>query len=203
MKEFIINLLRICVVPSEQWKLVETGKDTRDLYLKFALPLVLLSALGRDIGLFFAAKPVLGYTHELVLLLIFNLIAWVIIPFILMFAASYVLLFILPRLGVQCDLRRNAHLVVYTFAPVYLATFIIYLHPLLRILIPIGIYPFVAYTLYIFWTGVKTLYHFTFGNTVKFVLISIALAFPFIFAAQHLYSLFIGLFFPGMEPYVK
>lgn len=196
--------MRITLIPSVQWKTIaESEESVKDLLWKFAFPLILFSALGRDIGLFFVVKPVLGFSFNLVKLLVFNLVSWVAIPYLLILAASFLLFFTLPRLGIETDFLRILKLVIYTFTPLFILTFFIYLHPLLRLLIPIGIFVFIAYTLLVFWYGVQYLFAITLGKKLEFVVIAVAVAFAAIFLAQDFYSRMVGWVIPGMEAYVK
>jgi hypothetical protein len=203
-KEIISKALRISLIPSIQWKEIKNEKDTpKELMWNFAFPVILFSAIGRDIGLLFVAKSVLGYSLNLALLLLFNLVSWVVIPYLLIIFAAYLLNFTLPRLGIETDYLRILKLVVYTFTPLFIVTFFVYLHPLLRILIPIGIYIFIAYTLYVFWYGVQELFDITLEKKLRFIVITILVGFLIIFLAQHIYGLLLGWVMPGMEAYVK
>jgi hypothetical protein len=203
-KELISKAIRISLIPSIQWKEIKNEKDTpKELMWNFAFPVILFSAIGRDIGLLFVAKSVLGYSLNLALLLLFNLVSWVVIPYLLIIFAAYLLNFTLPRLGIETDYLRILKLVVYTFTPLFIVTFFVYLHPLLRILIPIGIYIFFAYTLYVFWYGVQEMFDITLEKKLRFIVITILVGFVIIFLAQHIYGLLLGWVMPGMEAYVK
>ena len=203
-KEIVIKAMRISLIPSMEWKAIKNEQETpKELMWNFAFPIILFSAVGRDIGLFFVASAVLGYSLNLAILLVFNLISWVVIPYLLIVIAAYMLNFTLPKLGIESDYLRILKLVVYTFTPLFIVTFFIYLHPLLRILIPIGIYIFIAYTLYIFWYGVQEMFDISLEKKLRFIVITIAVGFVMIFIAQHIYGLLLGWVMPGMEAYVK
>jgi len=203
-KEIFIKAMRISLIPSIQWKAIRDEQETpKELMWNFAFPIILFSAVGRDIGLFFVAKAVLGYSLNLAILLLFNLVSWVVIPYLLILFAAYMLNFSLPKLGIETDYLRILKLVVYTFTPLFIVTFFIYLHPLLRILIPIGIYVFIAYTLYVFWYGVQEMFDITLEKKLRFIVITIVVGFIMIFLAQHIYGLLLGWIMPGMEAYVK
>jgi len=196
--------MRISLIPSDQWKVIARQQESvKELLWGFAFPVILFSAVGRDIGLFFVVKPVLGFSFNLVKLLVFNLVSWVAIPYFLILAATFLLNFSLPRLGIETDYFRILKLVVYTFTPLFIVTFFVYLHPLLRLLIPIGIFIFIAYTLLVFWYGVQELFAITLGRKLEFVVIAVAVAFAAIFLAQDFYSRMVGWVIPGMEAYVK
>jgi len=66
-----------------------------------------------------------------------------------------------------------------------------------------GIYVFIAYTLYVFWYGVRELFEVPLEKKIGLIVVSIVLAFGAMFLAQHLYGLLIDLIIPGMETYVK
>ncbi len=196
--------MRISLIPSVQWKTIRDEQETpKQLMWNFAFPIILFSAIGREIGLFFIAKEVLGYSLNLWILLAFNLISWVAIPYLLIILAAYMLNFTLPKLGIETDYLRILKLVVYTFTPLFIVTFFVYLHPLLRILIPIGLYIFLVYILYIFWYGIQELFDITLEKKLRFIVITITIGFVMIFLAQHLYGLMLGWIMPGMEAYVK
>jgi hypothetical protein len=204
IKEIVSKAIRISLIPSIEWKVIRDEKETpKGLMWHFAFPIILFSAIGREIGLFFVAKEVLGYSLNLLILLSFNLVSWVVIPYLLILLAAYTLYFTLPKLGIDTDYLRILKLVVYTFTPLFLVTFFVYLHPLLRILIPIGIYIFIAYTLYVFWYGVQELFDITLEKKFGFIVITILVGFVIIFLAQHIYGLLLGWVMPGMEAYVK
>jgi len=204
IKEIVSKAIRISLIPSIEWKVIRDEKETpKGLMWHFAFPIILFSAIGREIGLFFVAKEVLGYSLNLLILLFFNLVSWVVIPYLLILLAAYTLYFTLPKLGIDTDYLRILKLVVYTFTPLFLVTFFVYLHPLLRILIPIGIYIFIAYTLYVFWYGVQELFDITLEKKFGFIVITILVGFVIIFLAQHIYGLLLGWVMPGMEAYVK
>jgi len=204
IKEIVIKAMRISLIPSIEWKAIKEEQETpKELMWHFAFPIILFSAVGRDIGLFFVAKAVLGYSLNLAVLLFFNLISWVVIPYLLIMLAASLLNFTLPKLGIETDYLRILKLVVYTFTPLFIVTFFVYLHPLLRILIPIGIYIFIAYTLYVFWYGVQEMFDITLEKKLRFIVITIAVGFIIIFLAQHIYGLMLGWVMPGMEAYVK
>jgi hypothetical protein len=203
-KELLIKAMRITLIPSIEWKVVRDEQETpRELMWNFAFPIILFSAIGRDFGLFLVAKDVLGYSLNLAGLLLFNLVSWVVIPYLLILTAAYLLNFTLPRFGITTDLLRILKLVVYTFTPLFIVTFFVYLHPLLRILIPIGIYVFIVYTLYVFWYGLQELFEITLEMKLRFIVITVAVSFLIIFLAQHIYGLLLGWVYPGMEAYVK
>lgn len=204
IKELVIKAMRVSLIPSMEWKVIKAEQETpKKLMWNYAFPIILFSALGRDIGLFFVASMVLGYSLNLAILLLFNLISWVVIPYLLILLGASMINFALPKLGIETDYLRILKLVVYTFTPLFIVTFFVYLHPLLRILIPIGIYVFIAYTLYIFWYGVQELFDITLEKKLRFIVITVAVGFIFIFLAQHIYGLLLGWIMPGMEAYVK
>ena len=204
IKEIFIKAMRVSLIPSVEWKAIRDEQETpKELMWNFAFPIILFSAVGRDIGLFFVATAVLGYSLNLAILLLFNLISWVVIPYLLIMLGASMLNFTLPKLGIETDYLRILKLVVYTFTPLFIVTFFVYLHPLLRILIPIGIYIFIAYTFYIFWYGVQEMFDITLEKKLRFIVITILVGFVIIFLAQHIYGLMLGWVMPGMEAYVK
>jgi len=204
LKEIVSKALRISLIPSIEWKEIRDERETpKELMWHFAFPIILFSAIGREIGLFFVAKEVLGYSLNLLILLSFNLISWVAIPYLLILLAAFTLNFTLPKLGIDSTYLRVLKLVVYTFTPLFIVTFFVYLHPLLRILIPIGIYIFIAYTLFVFWYGVQELFDITLEKKLGFIVVTILVGFVIIFLAQHIYGLLLGWVMPGMEAYVK
>ena len=204
LKEIINRAVRITLIPSHQWKVIRDEVCTpKSLLWEFGFPVILFSAIGRTIGVIFSLLPVLGLSLKLFMVLAVNLVAWVIIPYMLVFAASYVLYWGLPKLSIENDLVRSVKLVIYTFTPVFIFTFFVYLHPLLRILIPMGIYVFIAYTLYVFWYGVRELYEVSLEKKVRLIVVAVALAFGAMFLAQHLFGLLMNMIIPGMETYVK
>ncbi len=203
-KELIIKAMRITLIPSHEWRVIKNEQQTpKELMWHFAFPIILFSAIGRDFGVFFATKAVLGYTFHLVLFLLFNLISWVLIPYLLILLSVYLLNFTLPRLGVETDFLRLLKLVVYTFTPLFIATFFVYFHPVLKILIPIGLFIFIAYTLFVFWYGVHELFEMPIDKKLRFIVITIPVGFFIIFLIQHIYSLLLDWVFPGMATYVR
>ena len=204
LKEIFIKALRISLLPSVEWKVIREDVETpKGLMWHFAFPIILFSAIGRDFGLFLVAKAVLGFSWNLVMLLLFNLVSWVVIPYLVILIAAYSLNFTFRFLGFETDLMRMLKLMVYTFTPLLICTFFVYLHPLLRMLIPIGIYVFMAYTLYMFWYGVQELFVFSIEKKLGLIVITVSVFFFMIFFAQHIYGLLLEWAMPGMEAYVK
>lgn len=202
--EVISRVVKISLLPSLQWKVIrEQEESNKELLWGYAFPIILFSAIGRTIGLIFTIKPVLGISWYLLLVVFFNLFAWVSIPYLLIFIATYLISFFFPKLGIETGFNPTLKLVLYTFTPLFIATFLVYLHPLMRILIPLGIYVFIVYTLYIYWYGVQELFQITLEKKIGFIVITIGIAFGAIFFAQHIYGLLIDWFFPGMAAYVK
>jgi hypothetical protein len=202
--EVISRVVKISLVPSLQWKAIrEQEESNRDLLIGYGLPVILFSAIGRTIGLIISVIPVLGFSWKFILVVMFNLIAWVTIPYALIFSATFLIAFFLPKLGIETGFNATLKLVLYTFTPLFVATFFVYLHPLLRILIPLGIYVFGLYTLYIYWYGVQELFRISLEKKISFIVITIAIAFGAIFLAQHINGILMDLVFPGMAPYVK
>lgn len=202
--EVISRVVKISLLPSLQWKVIsEEEESNRFLLWEYAFPIILFSSIGRSIGLFFSVKPVLGLSWQLLYVLFFNLVSWVAIPYLLIVIASYLIVFSLPRLGIETSFNRTLKLVLYTFTPLFVITFLVYLHPLMRILIPLGIYIFIVYTLYIYWYGVQELFKITLEKKIGFIVVTICIAFGAIFIAQHIYAQLIDWFLPGMAAYVK
>lgn len=202
--EVVTRALKIILIPSHQWKEVKSYDDSmRELLWGYAFPLVMLSAVGRTIGLLFDMVPFLGWSLRLIFVLAFNLVAWVTIPYLLMLLAGYILNFILPKFSISTNLMKTLGLVVYSFTSLYVLTFIVYLHPILRILIPTGIYIFLVYIFYVFWTGVKELFDISLEKKIGFVVVMVAVMIGSIFVVQHLYGMAFDLIFPGMAAYVK
>lgn len=202
--EVISRVVKISLLPSMQWKAIRNEEEsTRELLWGYGFPVIFFSAIGRSIGLVISVIPVLGLSWMFVYVVLFNLVAWVLIPYLLIITASFLIAYFIPRLGIATDFNRVLKLVIYTFTPLFIATFVVYLHPLMRILIPLGIYVFLLYTLYIYWYGVKELFQTSLEKKIGFIVITIALAFGAIFIAQHIYGLLVDWFIPGMAAYVK
>jgi hypothetical protein len=202
--EVISRVVKISLLPSLQWKEIRDQEESNRMLLwEYAFPLILFSSIGRVIGLFFSVKPVLGISWQLLYVLFFNLVSWVAIPYMLIVSASLIIALLLPRLGIDTNFNRTLKLVIYTFTPLFVVTFIVYLHPLMRILIPLGIYLFIVYTLYIYWYGVQELFQITLEKKIGFIVVTICIAFGAIFFAQHIYAQLVDWFLPGMAAYVK
>jgi hypothetical protein len=202
--EVISRVVKISLLPSLQWKVIrEQQESNKELLWGYAFPVILFSAIGRTIGLIITVAPVLGFSLQLFLVVLFNLIAWVSIPYALIFIATFLISFFFPKIGIETGFNPTLKLVLYTFTPLFIATFIVYLHPLMRILIPLGIYVFIAYTLYIYWYGVQELFQISLEKKISFIVVTIGIAFGAIFISQHIYGLLIDLLLPGMAAYVK
>lgn len=204
LMEVISRVVKISLLPSMQWKVIrEQDESNKELLWGYAFPIILFSAIGRTIGLIFSINPVLGFSLQFFYVLGFNLLSWVLIPYLLIFIATYLISFFMPKLGIDTGFNPTLKLVLYTFTPLFVITFLVYLHPLLRILIPLGIYVFIAYTLYIYWRGVQELFQITLEKKIGFILVTISIAFGAIFIAQHIYGQLVDWIIPGMSAYVK
>jgi hypothetical protein len=204
LMEIAGRAVRITLIPSHHWKVIRDEVCTpKSLLWDYGFPIIFFSAVGRTIGVFFSLFPVLGFSLKLFLVLFVNMVAWVFIPYFLVLSASYILYWGLPKLGIENNLVRSLKLILYTLTPAFIFTFFVYLHPLLRILIPMGIYIFIAYTLYVFYYGVRELYEVPLEKKVGLIVVSVALLFGAMFLAQHLFGLLMNFIIPGMETYVK
>ena len=202
--EVISRAVKISLLPSMQWKVIRDQQESNKVLLYgYGFPVILFSAIGRTIGLIISVLPVLGLTWKLLWVVLFNLVSWVAIPYFLIILATYIIAFTMPRLGIETGFNHTLKLVLYTFTPLFIATFLVYLHPIMRILIPLGIYIFIAYTLYIYWYGVKELFMIPLEKKIGFIVVTILMAFGAIFIAQHIYGQLIDWFLPGMAAYVK
>lgn len=204
LKEVFNRAFRISLIPSYQWKVIRDEViSPREMIVGYVFPLVSLAAIGRTIGLFISLYPVLGVSWRMASAVAYNLLAWIIIPYIVIIAAIYVLDLILPRLGVQTTLDQVIKLVVYTLTPLFLITFLVYLHPLFRILIPMGIYIYFIYTLYLYWYGLKELFPLPVEKKIRFILTSVAVAVGAVVLLQLLYATTLNLIVPGIAVYVR
>ncbi len=202
--EVISRVVKISLLPSMQWKVIRDQEDSnRELLVGYGLPVILFSAIGRCIGLIISVLPVLGLSWRLLFIVAFNLVSWVAIPYALIVLGTFIISYVLPKIGIEAGFNRTLKLVLYTFTPLFVLTFFVYLHPLLRLLIPMGIYIFLAYTLYVYWYGVKELFLISLEKKIGFIVVTIAVAFGAIFIAQHIYGVLVDWFMPGMAAYVK
>lgn len=204
LKEVFNRAFRITLIPSHQWKVIRDEViSPRDMIVGYVFPLVSLAAVGRTIGLFISLYPILGLSLRMMTVLMYNLISWIVIPYIIIIAAIYLLDIILPRFGVETTLVQIIKLVVYTITPLFLLTFIVYIHPLMRILIPMGIYVYFVYTLYLYWYGLKELYPIPIEKKVRFILISIIVAVGAVVLLQFVYATTLNFIVPGLSVYVR
>lgn len=204
LKEVFNRAFRITLIPSHQWKVVRDEIiSPREMIVGYVFPLVSLAAVGRTIGLFISLYPILGFSIRMLTVIFYNLVSWIAIPYIIIIAAIYFLDIILPRFGVQTTLIQIIKLVVYTITPLFLATFVVYIHPIMRILIPLGIYIYFVYTLYLFWYGLKELYPIPIEKKVRFIAISVAVSVGAVFLLQLVYATTLNLIVPGLAVYVR
>jgi hypothetical protein len=202
LKELITKAVRISLLPSIEWKAIHEENYTfRTLLYSYALPLILFSSIGRTIGMFFSLKPLVGYSLVMLKILSFNLVTWTILPYLLIYAGAYTLNVVLPRLGFEKNLITTTKLVVFTFTPLFIITFFVFVHPVLRMLIPVGVYIFIAYTLYILWYGVRDLLEVKENERLLIVFIITAVTYVLLFLIQKGFTLVMASFFPGMEAY--
>ncbi len=202
-RQSLYKALRITLIPSIEWKAIRNEKYTlTELFVGYIFPIILISALGRTIGVFFAAKPLTGYSLGLLKLLAFNIFSWVLIPYILMIVGSYVFYFILKRFDSEITLPVVFKLIVFTFTPFFLVSAIAFIHPVMRLLIPMGILLFVLYTVYVFWYGVQELIPEPIETKISFLVICIGMAYGAMLIANLLFSFLVNWLVPGMATYV-
>jgi hypothetical protein len=108
-----------------------------------------------------------------------------------------------PGFGAQQNIVNTYKLVVYAYTPLLVVTFFVYLHPILRLLIPIGMYVFGAYTIYILWYGVHELYEIPLEKRVGFILLVILVELVFFFFIGKGFEIMTDSLFPGMAIYLR
>jgi len=198
--------LLLMIFPSREWLVIRDEPYTlRMLLYNYALPIIIFSALGKTIGSIFSVQSQWGEPNNLWFMLIFpvfNFLAWIAISYLIIFFSVIILNGAVPGFGVERNLMNTFKLVIYAYTPLLIVTFFVYLHPILRLLIPIGMPIFGAYTLYILWYGVQDLFQMPFERRIGFIALLMMLELLFFFFLGRGLVLLTDFIFPGMSIYI-
>lgn len=204
LKHVFKRAFRITFVPSLEWKTIESESLTvKQLLINYAFPVILFSAIGRNIGAFFAAQQVIGFGYKLAMVIFTNMLVWIALPYIVIVASTFLLNHLLPTMHIETQYLKALQIVVYTITPLLLITFFVYLHPVLRVLIPIGIFIFAIYMARVFLLGVKTLYKITQKKKIEFAVTYMLVFILLILLLQHVYTTFWDFVFPNIQAYLQ
>lgn len=199
--------LLLMIFPSKEWLVIRDEPYTiRMLLYNYALPIVIFSALGKTIGSIFSVQSQWGEPHNLWFMLlfpVFNFLAWVAITYLIIFFSVIILNALVPGFGAERNLLNTYKLVVYAYTPLLIVSFFVYLHPILRLLIPIGVPIFGIYTLYLLWYGVQDMFQMPFEKRIGFIALLMMLELSFFFFLGRGVMLMTEFFFPGMSTYIQ
>jgi len=194
----------LMILPSHEWRIIRDTPVTINMLLfNYALPVIVFSAIGKTIGSIFSIQSYWGFTWFMFLFPLYNFVSWILISFLVIFFSAMLLNRLSPGFGVQQNLVNAYKLVVYAYTPLLVVTFFVYLHPILRLLIPIGMYVFGAYTIYILWYGVHELYEIPLEKRVGFILLVILVEMVFFFFIGKGFEIMTDSLFPGMAIYLR
>jgi len=147
---FIERIKRIILAPRKEWPVIEKeALSLGDLYLRYALPLILASSLAKLVGLFFFGFPLnslrWGSPTSLSGILLFSQTLAQLLNLFLMALTAY---FLSPRLGGKADFLGANKLIIFSSTPGWLGG-------LLGIFPPLGIFGELLglYGLYLFYLG--------------------------------------------------
>lgn len=194
----------LMILPSHEWRVIRDSEMTiKQLLYGYALPIIVFSALGKTIGSIFSVQSFWGFSWFMLLFPLYNFMSWILISYLVILFSALILDRLSPGFGAEHNLNNSYKLVVYAYTPLLVATFFVYLHPILRILIPIGMYVFGAYTLYILWYGVHELYDIPLEKRVGFIFLVILIELVFFFFIGKGLELMTDSLFPGMTIYLR
>jgi hypothetical protein len=193
----------LMIFPSREWLVIRDEDYTLKMLLyNYALPIIMFSALGKTIGSIFSVKSYWGFSMFMLLFPLFNFLAWIVISYLIIFFSVIVLNGLVPSFGVGRNVLNTYKLVVYTYTPLLIVTFFVYLHPIMRLLIPIGLPIFGVYTLYVLWYGVQDLFQMPFERRIGFIALLMLIELLFFFFLGRGLMLITDLIFPGMSIYL-
>lgn len=196
LSEIIIRILRISLIPSMEWKIISQEEtSTKKLLVSYLLPIVIFSSTGISIGECIAKYSVLGFSLKLVVLFISNLIIWTIIPYVLILTSAYLLYILLPKINFKTTWIQSLKLIVYLYTPLLVITFFIMIHPIMQIIVPMGIIVFILYSFMQLWYGVREIYQGENYLKVKYFLFATLITFVVIVLTRQLFTFIFGYVF--------
>jgi len=194
----------LMILPSHEWRVIRDTPVTINMLLfNYALPIIVFSAIGKTIGSIFSIQSYWGFSWFMFLFPLYNFVSWILISFLIIFFSAMLLNRLSPGFGAQQNIVNAYKLVVYAYTPLLVVTFFVYLHPILRLLIPIGMYVFGAYTIYILWYGVHELYEIPLEKRIGFILLVILVELVFFFFIGKGFEIMTDSIFPGMAIYLR
>ena len=198
--------LLLMIFPSREWLVIRDAPYTLKMLLyNYALPIVIFSAIGKTIGSLFSVQSYWSSPDNLGFMLlfpVFNFLAWIAISYLIIFFSVIILNGLVPGFGAERSLLDTYKLVIFAYTPLLIVTFFVYLHPILRLLIPIGLPIFGIYSLYLLWYGVKDLFQMPFERRIGFIALLMLLELFLFFILGRGLVYMTGLLFPGMSTYI-
>jgi len=174
LTKLIDKVKNIIVTPKEEWEVIATAvTERRNLFINYALPLIVVAAIGKFIG---ASSYGLGHS---VYSGFMTAIAYIISTLGGLYIAAVVINELAETFHTQRDFDAILKLVVYAATPAYLATFVASLHPMLSFTGLFGLY-----SLYLFWLGVDPLLKTPKEKKVGYVTVSLLITVAAIFLLQ-------------------
>jgi len=194
----------LMILPSHEWRIIRDTPVTINMLLyNYVLPIIVFSSIGKTIGSIFSIQSYWGFSWFMLLFPLYNFFSWILISYLVIFFSAILLDRLAPGFGAQHNLINSYKLVVYAYTPLLVITFFVYLHPILRLLIPLGMYVFGAYTLYILWYGVHELYDIPLEKRIGFILLVILIEVVFFFFLAKGIEIITESLFPGMTIYLR
>jgi Yip1 domain len=195
--------LLLMIFPSREWLVIRDAPYTMQMLLyNYALPIVIFSAFGKTIGSIFSVQSYWGLSWFMLLFPVFNFLAWIAISYLIIFFSVIILNGLVPSFGAERSMLNTYKLVIFAYTPLLIVTFFVYLHPILRLLIPIGLPLFGAYSLYVLWYGVQDLFQMPFERRIGFIASLMLLELLFFFFLGRGMVFMTDFFFPGMSIYI-
>lgn len=195
--------LLLMIFPSREWLVIRDAPYTMQMLLyNYALPIVIFSAFGKTIGSIFSVQSYWGLSWFMLLFPVFNFLAWIAISYLIIFFSVIILNGLVPSFGAERSMLNTYKLVIFAYTPLLIVTFFVYLHPILRLLIPIGLPLFGAYSLYVLWYGVQDLFQMPFERRIGFIASLMLLELLFFFFLGRGMVFMTDFFFPAMSIYI-
>jgi hypothetical protein len=197
----------LMIFPSREWLVIRDAPYTLKMLLyNYALPIVIFSALGKTIGSVFSVQSSWSLPNNLWFMLLFpafNFLAWIAISYLIIYFSVIILNGLVPGFGADRNLLNTYKLVVYAYTPLLIVSFFVYLHPVLRLLIPIGLPIFGIYTLYLLWYGVQDLFQMPLERRMGFIAVLMLLELFLFFILGRGLGYLTDFFFTNMSFYIR
>lgn len=188
------RIRNILLFPHFEWKVINLEKRSlRDVFVNYALPLILAGSASQFIGSFLYVRNDMDIDAYRFSLPLIHAGYFIFVQVLTLMLTTVFVFGLAGKFMSQKDYSKSGKLVIYSFTPVYLLFILANLHASLGIIMVPGIY-----SVFLFWTGLPVLLHTETRKLPAFVFIIVISVLGILFISSRVLALLTSIIFPGV-----